>query len=101
MAPPDAARDVVVLPDGKFIVVGTNGAVIALARYNADGSLDTTYSGDGKVIGANGSGAITGAVLQPNGQVVVAVDSGSDFAVYRFDAFGNQNISVTTDFAGV
>jgi uncharacterized delta-60 repeat protein len=35
-------------PDGKLIVVGTsNGPNLSVARYNADGSLDTSFNGDG------------------------------------------------------
>ena len=37
--------------DGKIVVAGTASDYddFALARYNADGSLDTTFSGDGKL----------------------------------------------------
>ena len=44
-------------PDGKIVLVGyayfnDNGTVksyFAVARYNTDGSLDTSFGGDGKV----------------------------------------------------
>ncbi len=49
----DVVRDVVVQDDGKIIVVGEgfvsgNGADRAIARLNSDGTLDTTFSVDGK-----------------------------------------------------
>jgi uncharacterized delta-60 repeat protein len=43
----DAANSLVLLPDGKILVVGTTGERpgfdFALARYNSDGSLDTSF----------------------------------------------------------
>ena len=49
-------HDVALQSDGKILVVGYHhdGAneVIAVWRYNTDGSLDTTFSGDGKVVTA-------------------------------------------------
>ena len=48
----ESAQDVVIQPDGRIVVVGWVGKLsfrrIAIARYNADGSLDTTFSNDGK-----------------------------------------------------
>ena len=35
-------------PDGRIFAAGGSGG-FALAHYNADGSLDTTFYGDGKV----------------------------------------------------
>lgn len=53
--------DVAVQADGKIIVVGTasnddqnpntfDDADVAVARYNADGTLDTTFDGDGRAV---------------------------------------------------
>jgi len=55
---PKTIGGVAVQPDGKIVVVGgvnpflTSASVdakFALARYNADGTLDTSFGGDGKV----------------------------------------------------
>src|SRR5688572_6657604 len=36
------------LPDGKIIAVGSdNAGNVLVARYDADGTLDTTFDGDG------------------------------------------------------
>jgi uncharacterized delta-60 repeat protein len=40
----DAARSLVVQPDGKLVAVGTGGTVFALVRYNSDGTLDGANS---------------------------------------------------------
>src|SRR5581483_6502539 len=44
-----AALDLLVLPGGKLLAVGSGGGDVALARFNADGSPDTSFGGDGKV----------------------------------------------------
>ena len=77
----DHGKDVAVQPDGKIVVVGVaNGATVstdlAVARLNSDGSLDTTFSGDGIVtssFGRYGDFEFGSAVaIQPNGRIVVA-----------------------------
>lgn len=59
----DVAHAVVIQSDGKIVVVGSSapsnvtGSVdFAVARYNTDGTLDSSFSGDGKVTTAVGSG---------------------------------------------
>lgn len=71
----DAANGVTVQPDGKLIVVGSSNAAAdwAIARYNADGSLDTAFSGDGMLTLAMGTGTEVArdVEVQPDGQIVV------------------------------
>lgn len=45
----DIPQAVVIQPDGKILAGGRSAGVFALARYNADGSLDKTFGGGGKV----------------------------------------------------
>jgi uncharacterized delta-60 repeat protein len=75
----DFARSVAIQADGRIIVAGgtdngTNHYDFALARYNADGSLDTTFDGDGKLTGALGASdeIAFSAALQSDGKIVVA-----------------------------
>ena len=101
--------------DGKTVVVGyaTVGGVqqFAIARYNTDGALDTSFGGTGRVltaVGISGSNA-TGVALQKDGKIVVAGyavnNSGRiyDFACLRYNADGSLDQSfgdhgkVTTD----
>lgn len=44
----DMAEDVTIQPDGKIVVAGNSGDYFAVARYNPDGSLDTTFATGGK-----------------------------------------------------
>jgi uncharacterized delta-60 repeat protein len=81
----------VVAPDGKIIVLGTiNFGDIVLARYNSDGSLDTTFNGTGFIdtnIYNNSTGpAVT---VQPDGKILLASTNASDdIAVTRYNVDG-------------
>ena len=111
----DGASGVAIQGDGKMVVAGRGGTGgdFALARYNPDGSLDTTFSGDGKQKTAfktnDGASAMA---LQANGKIVAvgfAGGSGSssfDFALARYNPNGSLDTSfsgdgkLTTDFGG-
>jgi len=91
----DRASGVAVQGDGKIVVAGDteNGATadFALARYNADGSLDTSFSGDGKQTTDFGGGdfdSASGVAVQGDGKIVVAGGTAGDFAVARYNADG-------------
>jgi uncharacterized delta-60 repeat protein len=107
-------RELLLLPDGKFMLVGyastVSGIGVGMMRFNSDGSLDTTFDTDGKVIRLIGSiSPFEGsAALQPDGKVIVVglnFTNGNDFAVARLNANGTVDTSfgggdgfVTTDF---
>ena len=46
----DFAHAVAIQPNGKIVVAGNAGSDFALARYNADGSLDSSFGSGGKVV---------------------------------------------------
>jgi uncharacterized delta-60 repeat protein len=112
----DIAGGVVVQPSGKIVAAGGSltglGADydFALARYNDDGSLDTSFGSGGKVTTAIGFGE--DLALQPGGKLVVAglgytsINASSDFAVARYNTDGSLDTSfgsdgaVTTDISG-
>jgi uncharacterized delta-60 repeat protein len=99
----DFGYAVAVQSDGKIVVAGSNSIQIALARYNTDGSLDTSFDGDGKVTtqaGTSFSEAYTIAV-QADGKILAAgtADDASGnflFAVVRY----NTNGTLDTSFDG-
>jgi len=103
----DGGSAAILQPDGKIIVAGSNdngtGLDFALARYNSDGSMDTTFNIDGMVITAFGSGHdIARAVaLQPDGKILAAGDSfnGStyDFALVRYNGDGSLDATFGTE----
>ena len=115
----DYAHGVAVQPDGKIVVVGAAGNtggvpfLFALARYTANGALDTTFNSTGKVTTAIG-GAYDEAscvAVQNDGKIVVAGSAAnplkSDFAVVRYNTNGTLDTTfngigkVTTDVGGL
>jgi uncharacterized delta-60 repeat protein len=77
----DSAQDMVVLPDGGFVLAGTahlmpGGNYLAMAKYLENGELDTSFGGDGKVaVWAPGTAYPSGQkiVVQPDGKLVVSM----------------------------
>ena len=84
----------------------------ALARYNINGSLDSSFGTGGKVITPVGSDADYGnsVAIQSDGKIVVSGYSyngtNDDFALVRYDSTGILDNTfgaagkVITDFAG-
>jgi uncharacterized delta-60 repeat protein len=91
----DQANGVALQANGKIVAVGTPGAGFALARYNPNGSLDTSFSGDGKQT-TNLGGNANGVVLQGDGKIV-AVGGGGDFALARYNPGGSLDPSFSGD----
>ncbi len=105
----DYASDMTIQNDGKIVVVGHSSHNFALVRYNPDGSLDTSFSGDGKVtthIGSGNSYAF-GVTIQSDGKIIVVGSSynGSnvEFTLVRYypkgsldTSFGSNGVVTTT-----
>ena len=116
----DSVSAVTLQPDGKLVVAGGSGNCcdfiindFALARYRPDGTLDSTFSDDGKVLTDFNRGSDEGALtlaLQPDGKLVVAglseASGSEDFALARYlpngtlDATFGGDGTVLTDFDG-
>jgi uncharacterized delta-60 repeat protein len=125
----DIALSLLVQGDGKLVAVGWSGGLdafgasgdagFALARYNLDGTLDSSFGQGGKVV-YNPTplmDGLLGAALQPDGKIVGAGVEGAndlatpsdpaqgDSAVARFNPDGSldttfgQGGTVTTDFS--
>jgi uncharacterized delta-60 repeat protein len=116
--PGDRANAVAIQPDGRILVAGRCDDAnfrsrFALARYNTNGSLDSSFGSSGKIV-AIFSGLDDEAralALQPNGAIVVAglatdANLNVNFALARFNPDGSPDASfgiggrVTTDFVG-
>lgn len=116
----DVATAVAIQPDGKIVVAGhvslpKGGGIgfnndFAVARYNPDGSLDTTFGNDGIVTTnvASDSDLANDMMLQPDGRIIVVgeTNQAEDFAIVRYNndgsldtTFDNTGI-VVTDFGG-
>ncbi len=102
------AYAVAIQGDGKIVAVGrswTGGNYdFALARYNTDGSLDTTFGGTGKVTTSIGSGddVADAVAIQGDGKIVVAGTSSTgapncDFALVRYNTDGSLDTTFGTN----
>ena len=106
-----SADDVAIQADGRIVAAGWAGhnyVHFALARYETDGTLDSSFGRNGKLrtdIGRNAEAA-EGVAIQANGKIVAAGMAGyfRKFAVARYkpdgtldSSFGNGG-RVTTSF---
>ncbi len=112
------AKGVVLEPDGKIVVAGTagpsGGEELALARFNRNGTLDTTFGAAGTVLTDLGGIATASAVtLDATGGILVggsfqpsSLLSAPVFAISRFTADGHLDTTfgsggtAQTDFGG-
>jgi len=108
----DIAYPMALQPDGKIVVAGESGLdanpKFALARYNPDGSPDSSFGGDGKVTTdfTTGEDVAYGVAILADGKIVTAGTSGgyARFALARYNPNGSLDETfggdgrVTTDF---
>jgi uncharacterized delta-60 repeat protein len=115
----DILYDMDIAPGGKLVVAGASGQPgkwdFAVARYNANGTLDRTFDVDGKFVrdisGFGTQDTAGGVAVQPNGKIVVSGDTSPfssggayDLVTIRLNVngtldlgFGNRG-KVYTDF---
>ncbi len=103
----DEAFSVAVQPDGKIVAVGggfdgTNNPKFEVVRYNANGSLDTTFDTDGIAITSFGDGQIAAAVaIQGDGKIVAGGvmlgPSSPEFALARYNPNGSLDTTFNSD----
>jgi len=114
----DAAWGIAIQADGKIVAagdaaLGTGNSRFAVARYNTDGTLDTSFGGDGRVTTqfTRRDDPVAGVAIQADGKIVVsggAAQDGPDsnFALARYNSDGTLDLAfggdgkVTTDVAG-
>lgn len=95
--------------DGKIIVAGwtSSPAQHSLARFRPDGTLDTSFDTDGKLVWSHSIGGTHGAVspiigpdiaIDGNGKIVVGGYAGStaDIAISRFNTDGSFDTTFNT-----
>lgn len=100
----DYGRNLEIQNDGKILVIGSNNNRYAVARYNTDGSLDTSFDSDGKLyLTTNLSLFISSSQtiydrpnikVLPSGKILLSGTSNYNFSLIRL----NQNGSFDTTF---
>lgn len=111
----DFSINTIVQSDGKIVLVGEgpdtdvsgDDSDFKLVRLNTDGTLDTTFSSDGKAyvnfdLGIDNSDRALDAVQLPDGKLIVVgtaqVDGeGGDFAIARLNIDGTRDTSFDGD----
>lgn len=98
----DSANELAIQPDGKIVVVGyasfniNSSSEAALARLNSDGSLDTSFGSNGKIVNRNGGG--NAVALQADSKIVVPKGAHSErFGVTRYNIDGSLDSNFGTD----
>jgi uncharacterized delta-60 repeat protein len=104
-----SASAVAIQPDGKIVAAGDRAEQnFALARYNADGTLDRSFGQGGRVVTKVHGNYASALVVQPDGEIVAAGSAGrTSLALVRYSAdgkldpsFGDGGTVVTTAARG-
>jgi uncharacterized delta-60 repeat protein len=109
----NVVNDFLFQPDGKIVAVGysnsglTTGLDFAGARLNTDGTPDSSFGNDGKIVTpiGNNDDSANKVILQNDGKIVVGgigrIASDTDFTIIRYNPngtfdtqFGNNGIAV-------
>ena len=105
------ANAVAIQADGKIVAAGYNDSSsvtntdFALVRYNPNGTLDSTFDGDGKLtttINGNSGDSARAVIVQPRGKIIAAgysvtlSSNNFDAALTRY----NSNGSLDSTFGG-
>jgi uncharacterized delta-60 repeat protein len=107
-----AVNKIYLQPDGKITLVGFSGGDLAIARCHTDGSLDNSFSGDGKLLVDLGlsNEPPQAVIMQPDGKILLIGIPGiffpRDFTLLRLNTDGSADLTfgmngkVSTDIAG-
>jgi uncharacterized delta-60 repeat protein len=91
----EAFNSVAIQPNEMIVAAGTDGGMLLLARYNADGSPDTNFGDGGRMVtpvAGTTDATAYGIALDPSdNSIVVAGSAGGQFLVDRFTANGSPD----------
>src|SRR5262249_40491545 len=110
----DVANAIAIQADGKIVLAGSavvaaDNRDFAVARLNPNGTLDTTFSGDGRAtvgfnLGARKEDGANAIAIQADGKIVLAGSAARedgnnqyDFAVARLNASGTLDTTFSGD----
>jgi uncharacterized delta-60 repeat protein len=95
----DYGNSLALQPDGKILLGGTCDNKFCIARFNSNGSLDTSFgSGNGYVVQDISTGSDSGnsLVLQPDGKILLGGTCDNKFCVARFNSDGSLDTTFGT-----
>ncbi len=92
----DTARAVAIQPNGKIVVAGhcdppAGTSNFCAARYDIDGALDTSFSGNGLVATSlpGGGSYATGLAIQSDGKIIIGGECDAGFCAVRYNSDGS------------
>jgi uncharacterized delta-60 repeat protein len=91
--------DVALQPDGKIVATGWSEPGSAIVRYNANGSIDTSFAQNG-IFTTEANFNVSGIDLQSNGKIVAFGSAGNNsraFAIARLNPNGTPDTSFGTN----
>jgi uncharacterized delta-60 repeat protein len=104
-------QNIALQPDGRILVAGYVNAGQGLLRFNSDGTLDSSFGVEGKVLLRIGYDSPAGLALQSDGKIIISGSSSVgagpfSFSAMRLDLNGNPDPAfgldgrVLTSFSG-
>lgn len=99
----DYPSKILLQANGKIVITGqTNNAQFALIRLNSNGTLDTTFGNNGKVIFFVGGNNVAYNAVMQNDEKIIMVGKGagqndSDFAIARINTDGSLDLDFSND----
>ena len=92
---PDGCRSIAIQNDGKIVVGGSSNSNFALARYNLNGSLDSTFNGNGKLTTSVGS--FLSIAMQTDGKIIAAGSKTGELILVRYNPDGALDSTFSGD----
>lgn len=99
----DEAYAIALQTDGRIVIAGrtevASGPEFGLVRFNSDGTLDTGFDSDGRVVTVqNGSNEATSVALQSDGKIVAGGNTDPNQIVFvRYNANGGLDVTFSGD----
>ena len=95
----DTLNSLAIQSDGKIIAAGSaqvGGTTdFALARYNTNGSLDTSF-GSGGLVASTAGNSIIKVLIQSDGKILAVGNANDNFTVARYNSDGSLDTSFGT-----
>lgn len=97
--PYEGLRDIALQIDGKILIAGQSNISSNVMRFNANGSIDNTFDGDGIL---NTDISASAIAIQNDGKIILAgssynLDGDGDYAVYRYNSNGTIDNTFDSD----
>lgn len=91
------ADDVIMDSNGRLIIAGASGGNLAIARFDSDGNLDTSFGDSAGFTVTSFAFGVEELVQDKQGRFIVSGASGTAAAVARFNADGSVDTTFGTN----